>query len=48
MRGLRQILGFERPTSKAIAYTEWPNGATPEIIWEMNTYRELYDTLSLV
>jgi len=48
MRGLRQILGFERPTSKAIAYTEWPNGATPEIIWETNTYRELYDTLSLV
>jgi predicted GIY-YIG superfamily endonuclease len=48
MRGLRQILNFERPTSKALAYRDWPNGATPEIIWEMNKYNELYDTILLV
>jgi structure-specific endonuclease subunit SLX1 len=42
MRGLKQILGFERPTSKSLPYSEWPDNLKPEIIWEMNESRDLY------
>jgi len=31
-QALEKLLKLERPTSKAIAYTEWPS--PPEIIWE--------------
>jgi len=46
MRGLKQILAFERPTSKSLAYSEWPDHLKPEIIWEMNEYCELYEKIS--
>lgn len=31
-QALEQLLGLERPTSKAVAYTEW--ASPPEIVWE--------------
>lgn len=31
-RALEQLLSLDRPTSKAIAYSEWPS--PPEIVWE--------------
>jgi len=34
MRGLNDLLKLERPTSKALAYKEWPTGMSPQIIWE--------------
>jgi len=29
---LTQLLSLERPTTKALAYSEWPS--PPEIVWE--------------
>jgi len=31
-KALEQLLALDRPTTKALAYTEWPSA--PEIIWE--------------
>uniref|UniRef100_A0A6C0JYV3 GIY-YIG domain-containing protein n=1 Tax=viral metagenome TaxID=1070528 RepID=A0A6C0JYV3_9ZZZZ len=31
-KALEQLLSLERPTSKAISYSEWPS--PPEIVWE--------------
>ena len=31
-QALEQLLGLERPTTKALAYTEW--ASPPEIVWE--------------
>ena len=42
MKALKDLLALERPTSKAIAYTEWP--APPEVhceIEEAKTYFEI-------
>ena len=32
MIALKTLLGLERPTTKAVAYSEWEN--LPEIVWE--------------
>lgn len=45
-RALKQLLAFERPTSKALAYSEWPDNLKPEIIWEMDHYCEQYEKMS--
>jgi hypothetical protein len=45
LRALKQLLSLERPTSKALAYSEWPDGLKPEIIWEMSEYRDQYDKM---
>lgn len=39
MRALKELLSLERPTSKAITYSEWPS--PPEIHWE-DTKAEMY------
>jgi predicted GIY-YIG superfamily endonuclease len=30
---LEQLLAMDRPTSKAVPYAEWPNGARPVVTW---------------
>lgn len=45
LRALKQLLSLERPTSKALAYAEWPDGLKPEIIWEMNEYKDQYEKI---
>lgn len=41
MRALKQLLGLERPTSKAIAYSEWP--APPQVNIETEDAQKYYD-----
>ena len=41
MLALKQLLALERPTSKAIAYTEW--SMSPNIIFEKNKAEEFYN-----
>lgn len=38
---LKQLLELERPTSKAIAYKDWPNGL-PEVVLETEQARDLF------
>jgi hypothetical protein len=40
MKALRELLALERPTSKAMAYTEWMS--PPEIHWEDEKAQEYY------
>ena len=44
MLALKELLSLERPTSKAIAYTEWPS--PPKVNLEMDEAKKLYDTTS--
>lgn len=41
MRALKQLLSLERPTSKAIAYSEWP--APPQVNIENDDAQKYYD-----
>jgi predicted GIY-YIG superfamily endonuclease len=45
MRGLKDLLNLERPTSKALAYKEWPEGMSPQIIWENEAAKTIFDIL---
>ena len=40
MKALQELLSLERPTSKAMAYTEWIS--PPEIYWEDEKAQEYY------
>ncbi len=40
MEALKMLLSLERPTTKALAYSEWPS--PPEIVWENETAKEYY------
>jgi hypothetical protein len=42
MMALKQLLALERPTTKAIAYTEWP--APPEVHLEIDDAEKYYDS----
>ena len=41
MDALKQLLALERPTTKAIAYTEWP--APPEVNLETDDAKKYYE-----
>jgi structure-specific endonuclease subunit SLX1 len=41
MRALQKLLSLERPTSKAIAYSEWP--APPQVNIEIEDAQKYYD-----
>jgi hypothetical protein len=41
MTALKQLLALERPTSKAIAYTEWPS--PPQVNIETEEAQKYYD-----
>lgn len=41
MKALEQLLALERPTSKAIAYSEWPSGS-PQVVIEMEEAEKYY------
>jgi predicted GIY-YIG superfamily endonuclease len=41
IKALHELLNLERPTSKAIAYTEWP--APPQVIIEMEEAEKYYN-----
>ena len=41
MKALKQLLDLERPTSKAIAYTEWPS--PPQVNIETEDAQKYYD-----
>ena len=41
MLALKQLLALERPTNKAVAYTEW--STSPNIIFEKNKAEEFYN-----
>ena len=43
LRALKDLLALERPTSKAAAYSEWPQ--KPEINWETKQGEQLFSTL---
>jgi structure-specific endonuclease subunit SLX1 len=45
MRGLKDLLNLERPTSKALAYKEWPEGMSPQIIWENEAAKTIFGIL---
>jgi structure-specific endonuclease subunit SLX1 len=32
-RALEILLALDRPTTKAVAYAEWPNGTGPVVVW---------------
>jgi len=40
-RALKELLALERPTSKAMAYTEWPT--PPEVHLEIEDAKEYYE-----
>jgi predicted GIY-YIG superfamily endonuclease len=40
MEALKMLLSLERPTTKALAYSEW--SSPPEIIWENEAAKEYY------
>lgn len=42
LEALKQLLALERPTSKAIAYTEWPS--LPEVHLEIEEAIQYYNT----
>jgi hypothetical protein len=41
MVALKQLLALERPTTKALAYTEWP--APPEVHLETEDAKKYYE-----
>lgn len=43
MRALKELLALERPTSKAVAYSEWP--ALPEVNLETEESNKYYNLL---
>jgi structure-specific endonuclease subunit SLX1 len=43
IKALKELLALERPTSKAIAYSEWP--APPEVHCEIDEYKIYYGTV---
>jgi structure-specific endonuclease subunit SLX1 len=43
MTALKQLVELERPTTKAIAYAEWPS--MPQINFEIYKAQEIYDLL---
>jgi hypothetical protein len=45
MRGLKDIMNMKRPTSNSMPYSEWPDGTYPEIIWESEDTKMIYDIL---
>jgi len=45
MKALKQLLNLERPTSKAMAYTEWPT--PPEAHFETDEAQNFYDLVSI-
>lgn len=45
MRGLKDLLNLERPTSKSLAYKEWPEGMSPQIIWENESAKMIFGIL---
>lgn len=47
MKGLKTIMNMERPTSKALSYSEWPSGLYPEIIWECENAKIIYQNLCI-
>ena len=46
MNALRTLLALERPTTKAIAYTEWPS--PPEVNLETEEATQLYNKLEQI
>lgn len=40
-KALKELISLERPTSKAKAYSEWPN--PPQIVIEDDEFRKIYD-----
>ena len=44
MTALKELLNLERPTTKAKAYSEWPN--LPEVVFGDDTAKEIYDNLT--
>ena len=42
MRALKQLLALERPTTKALAYTEWPS--PPQVNIEIEEAHKFYNT----
>lgn len=43
MKALEQLLALDRPTSKALAYSEWPSPSYPEVIIEMEEAEKYYN-----
>jgi structure-specific endonuclease subunit SLX1 len=43
MKALKDLLALERPTSKAIAYTEWP--APPEVHCEIEEAKKYFEII---
>jgi structure-specific endonuclease subunit SLX1 len=43
VKALKDLLALERPTSKAIAYSEWPT--PPKVNWESEQGEQLFSTL---
>lgn len=43
VKALKFLLALEKPTSKAISYSEWPN--PPEIVIEDEEFRKIYQTI---
>ena len=43
MKALKELLGLERPTSKAIAYKEWYS--PPEVHLEIDSAKEYYENI---
>jgi hypothetical protein len=43
MLALKELLSLDRPTSKAVAYAEWPT--PPEVHLEIDSAKEYYDTI---
>lgn len=37
LMALKQLLALERPTSKALKYSEWPEGTAPEVVQEIDS-----------
>jgi predicted GIY-YIG superfamily endonuclease len=43
LNALKELLALDRPTSKAILYSEWPNGKRPQVVLEDNEARMYYE-----
>jgi predicted GIY-YIG superfamily endonuclease len=43
MDALKELLSLERPTTKALAYSEWPQ--SPEVVIEIEEAKTYYDKL---
>jgi predicted GIY-YIG superfamily endonuclease len=42
LRALKKLMSLERPTTKAMAYSEWP--VPPEIVFEQEDSEQLYNS----